>query len=100
MYIWFSYVIISVKTEHLRNIEKVEKQLVYIRGGNALGVERDENEFVYIFNIMVVHIGLKEKEDKEEEKVGLGFGSKSCIFVIEIARHFDITAIFNLHAPK
>ena len=80
MYIWFSYVIISVKTEHLRNIEKVEKQLVYIRGGNALGVERDENEFVYIFNIMVVHIGLKEKEDKEEEKVGLGLLALSIHF--------------------
>ena len=48
MYIWFSHVIISVKTEHLRNIEKVEKQLVYIRGGNALGVERDETECVCI----------------------------------------------------
>ena len=68
MYIWFSYVIISVKTEHLRNIEKVEKQLVYIRGGNAQGVKRDENEFVYIFNIVVVHIALKEKEEEEERQ--------------------------------
>lgn len=36
----------------------------------------------------------------EKEEVVSVFVEESCIFVIEIARHFDITAIFNLHCTE
>ena len=64
-------------------MRKFEKQLVY---DNALGVERDENECVYL---ICDALGIRRR---------LWFWLvDSCIFLIEIARHFDITVIFNLH---